>query len=126
MATRKPLVQIGGEISELPIGDGIGGLPPATAPGEPLTFEQLGGGVPIESATLNLSGQVTSHEQTLPRAGTLPSQSVRAWLADSADNEVWQLEGVNINAVAGADEITFYLSCRYFESGAININFEVK
>jgi hypothetical protein len=56
-------------------------------------------------------------------SGTLPSQSVRAWLVDSDDNDVWQLEGVNINAVAGTDEITFYLSCQYFESGNINVIF---
>ena len=104
----------------------IDGLPVATAPGQPLVFEQLGGGAPVESVTLALGRQSKSHEQVLPRSGTLPSQSVRAWLVDSGDNDAWQLEGVNINAVAGTDEITFYLSCQYFESGNINANFEVK
>jgi hypothetical protein len=126
MATRKPLVLVDGAMSELPSGDTVGGLPVATAPGQPLVFEQLGGGAPIESVTLALGRQSMSHEQVLTRSGTLPSQSVRAWLVDSGDNDVWQLEGVNINAVAGTGEITFYLSCQYFESGNINANFEVK
>ena len=101
-------------------------LPVATAPGQPLTFEQLGGGGSIESATLTLDRQSMSHEQVLSRPGTLPIQSVRAWLVDSTDNDVWQLERVNINAIAETDQITFYLSCQYFESGSINVNFKVE
>jgi hypothetical protein len=42
MATRKPLVLVDGAMSELPSGDTVGGLPVATAPGQPLVFEQLG------------------------------------------------------------------------------------
>jgi parallel beta-helix repeat protein len=76
--------------------------------------------------TLTLDRQSMSHEQVIVRPGTLPTQSVRAWLVDSIDSDVWQLEGVNINAVAGTDQITFYLSSQYFESGNINAFFEVR
>jgi hypothetical protein len=42
MAVRKPLVNINGVASELPIGDQLGGVAPAIAPGQAATFEQLG------------------------------------------------------------------------------------
>jgi hypothetical protein len=111
MATQKPLVIIDGAIQQIPAGDTLEGIP---------------GGAAVESTTLTLDRQSMSHEQILSRPGTLPTQSVRAWLVDSIDNDVWQLENVNINAIAETDQITFYLSSQYFESGSINVNFEVK
>lgn len=109
MAIRKPLVGIDGKISELPAGDSIG-----------LT------GATIEQVTLVLIGQTQTHEQILSRPGTLPSQSVQAWLGSSIDNELWQLGGVTVNAVCEVDQVVFYLSCQFFESGNINVFFKVE
>jgi hypothetical protein len=44
MAVRKPLVNINGVAAELPVGDQLGGLAPATVPGQAATFDQLSGG----------------------------------------------------------------------------------
>jgi hypothetical protein len=109
MAARKPLVIAAGQISELPVGDSIDA---------PIS--------PIEQVVLSLLKQNQHHEQTLSRPGTTAGQSVRAWLTSSEDNEIWQLEGVTVNASCEVDQITFYLSCEYFESGNINVNFEVR
>ena len=109
MAIRKPLVGIDGKISELPAGDSIG-----------LT------GAAVEQVILSLIGQTQSHEQILSRPGTLPSQSVQTWLGNSDDSELWQLEGVAVNAVCEVDQVVFYLSCQFFESGNINVFFKVE
>lgn len=105
----------------------IGGLPPAIAPGQAATFEQLGGGgsAPVESAIVNLPTQKQSLETTIARPGTLPTQNVRAWLGSTADNEIAMLEGVNVMAECQTDVITIVLDCRYFESGDIKINYQV-
>jgi hypothetical protein len=105
----------------------IGGLPPAIAPGQAATFEQLGGGgsAPIESAIVSLPAQQQNLETTIVRLGTLPTQSIRAWLGSTADNEIALLEGVSVMAECQTNAITIVLDCRYFESGDIKINYQV-
>jgi hypothetical protein len=107
----------------------INGLPPAIANGQPLTYEQLGGSVLMEQATLNLPSQVQTHEQTVARPETLATQQIKVWLAptlDTDDNDLWQLESVNIDAQCATDQVTFFFSSLYFESGDIKINYEVR
>lgn len=116
--------------SDLTFVDGarIGGLPLATAPGQPATYEQIGGGggsTPIESVDLLLGMQTQSHEQTVVRLGTLPTQNVRCWLASSIDSDLWQLENVSIAAECQVDSVIFYLSSVYFESGIITVKYQV-
>lgn len=106
----------------------IGGLPPATAPGEAATYEQIGGQSQVELVTVLLPDQVQSYEASIARPGTLPTQNLRAWLAptgDTDDNDLWQLEGVQINGMCQTDEIVLFISCQYFESGNIKINYQV-
>jgi hypothetical protein len=106
----------------------IQGLPPAVLPGQPLTYEQLSGGSPVESIAVDLPIQSQAWEQSFARPGTLASQNIRAWLAptiDTDDNDLWQLEGVQINAMCQADAVLIILSCQYCESGNIKINYQV-
>lgn len=103
----------------------IEGLPPATAPGQPATFEQLGGGVPVEVAIVNIPTQAQAHEAEIARPGTLATQNIRAWLGSTPDNELSLLEGVAVNAECKNGAIALFISCRYFEAGNIKINYQV-
>lgn len=107
----------------------ITGLLPATAPGQPIVFEQMVGTVSaVESVTIVLPNQLQSYEISIARVGTLANQNIRAWLAgtiDSDDNDLWQLEGVMVNAECLTDAVQLFLSCQYFESGNIKINYQV-
>jgi hypothetical protein len=110
-------------------GNRIGGLPQAIAPGQALTYEQLGGGVATESATLTLLTQSQSHEQVFARPGTLATQSIRVWLAPTLptdDNDLWQLEGVTLSAQCNVDQITVFFSSQFKEFGNIKINYQVQ
>ncbi len=128
MADRRPLANVNSTASELPIGDRLGWLLPAIANGQPLIYEQLGGGL-IESASLILLTQTQSYEQIISRVGTLATQSVRVWLAPTSptdDNELWQLEGVTLSAQCGVDQITVFFSSRFDALGNIKINYQVQ
>jgi hypothetical protein len=112
MAARKPLVVVAGQVSELPVGDSI------DAP-----VSQ------IEQVVLFLPQSTQWQEKIIPRTGTSPSQSVRAWLAgtvDTDENELWQLEGVSVLGLCGVDQVTFFLSCQFFEAGSIKISYQVQ
>jgi hypothetical protein len=102
----------------------ITNLPPASAPGQPVVYEQLNG---VASADIVLGlppGQ--HHEYILSAPEVMPNQSVKAWLGSTEENELWQMEGVLINAECQVGQIVFLVSCQYFESGLIRINYEVK
>jgi hypothetical protein len=103
----------------------ITNLPPAIAPGQPATYEQLGGGI-TETVVLALAEQAQSAEWTITRPGTTAAQTVKAWLTDHLDNELWQLETATIVASCSLSAVTFYFSSQYFEFGNIKVNFEVK
>jgi hypothetical protein len=108
----------------------IAGLPPAIANGQPLTYEQLGGSVPVEPATLTFpydqAGQ--SLVQAVPRPGALPSQSCECWFASTTEddeNEIEMLEGVTLRANCEVDKITFFISSPDIESGVFKIKYRL-
>jgi hypothetical protein len=112
MTARKPLVTIGGQLAELPVGDSI------DAPVSP-----------VEQATLFLPVATQSHEQVIARMGTMAGQSVRVWLGatvDSDENELWQLEGVTLSGLCELNQITFFFSSLFLESGPIKIDYQVQ
>ena len=86
-----------------------------------------GVGPSIQEATITLPGQTLSYSETIV-FGCVPTQSCRVWLAptdDTEDNTIELLEGYNIDAVCGTDEITFFWRSRYYEEGPIKLNYEV-
>jgi hypothetical protein len=109
----------------------ITGLPPATAAGQPLTFEQLGGIAPPESAIITiprLDGGSRLWDQEVSRPGTSPSQSCECWFASTSiedENEIDMLQGVTIQANCGVDKIVFSLASPDIEIGEFKIKYRI-
>lgn len=106
----------------------ITGLTPATANGQPLTYEQLGGSV-VNLATITVPALAIDWVQSIPVSGVTSSNTVQCWFAatsESDENELDLMQGMTVAAIAGTDSIAFCWSSPVEEIGAFKINYIVR
>jgi hypothetical protein len=112
----------------------INGLPPATAPGQPATFEQLsggGGGGSIETIALDFGLiPVSSKVFTFARSGATESQrvmiGVSAKMPAGVDLDELEMDSINVSAfVSAVDTITVLATSSGLLTGQRNFNYQV-
>lgn len=87
-----------------------------------------GGDGGVQATVITIPKASRDHEQTIAVTGVTPSQSVQVWLGSTTaddENDLFLLEGAQVNALCGTDEITFFFSSKDLESGPIKLNYQV-
>jgi hypothetical protein len=109
----------------------ITGLPPATAAGQPATFEQLGGGSPIGTVTLDFGlVPVSSKVFTFTRSGITTAQnvliSVSAKMPAGVELDELEMDSIHVSAyVSAIDTITVLATSSGLLAGLRNFNYQV-
>lgn len=131
MADRRPLVNVDGTESELPLGDRLGGFLPAIANGQPATFEQLGGGATIHTIEIDFGSiPIYSKTTTFTHAGATVGQKVligvSANMPVGVDLDELEMDSIFVAArvsAVGTIEVIAVASSRI--SGKRNFNYQV-
>jgi hypothetical protein len=104
---RTPLVQVGGQLSELPAGDTISSTS-------------------VQTMSIEVWPPATEYETSIDIPGLSASNDAIAWLArgsEEDENEVDLLESVSVKAYCEADKLIILWASRELEVGVFELKY---